>query len=428
MAAKPKQSDMNKQLKDLVYWEEFALHLPRIRQPHIDIIKREVRDNIAGQKQALFNKWLQLYSKPSWEDVIEALEKVDQETLASKLCTNLSKAYALQSSRSKSAVPRTPYALQSSHNKSVVPRTPEVHEQVTHNAVVNVPGNVVDDLKEFNLQFINITAELRSEVESKVNDDTKFFKHLVKKVEQNQAFDIDFQSVHTVDDFFRKIRPHYSFLDSHLIFTLISSISELSKEIKSKADEYRKKIEQFMKKTEIISLQEQLECYFQSFEKDTKVKVVIALENAWGKQSVWLVRQLVQQLLCLEHPEQCQWFRITKKCLLLTLSASKCLTVSLLENSKQKLQFMRLVGVISLQTGDYSLLKEEENEMFSFENSLIQAMIEDNIEAVQFLIEKVKVKVDAQTDQSVVTTTPDQLYQKESVSTHLLNELFYTFT
>ena len=198
--------------------------------------------------------------------------------------------------------------------------------------------------------------------------------------------------------------------------------------IKNKADEYREKIEQFMKKTKIISLQEQLDCYFQSFEKDTKVKVVIALENAWGRQSVWLVRQLVKQLLCLEHPEQCQWFRITKKCLLLTLSASKCLTVSLLENSKQKLQFMRLVGVISLQTGDYSLLKEEENEMFSFENSLIQAMIEDNIEAVQFLIEKVKVKVDAQTDQSVVTTTPDQLYQKESVSTHLLNELFYTFT
>ena len=67
-------------------------------------------------------------------------------------------------------------------------------------------------------------------MESKVNNDTEFLKHLVKNVEQNQAFDIDFQSVHTVDDFFRKIRPHYSFLDSHLIFTLISSIGELSKD------------------------------------------------------------------------------------------------------------------------------------------------------------------------------------------------------
>ena len=412
MAAKPKQSDLNKQLKDLVYWEEFALHLPRIRQPHIDTIKREVRDSIAGQKQALFNKWLQVYPKASWEDVIEALEKVDQETLVANLRTKLSKAYALQSS----------------HSESLVPRTPEVHKQVTHNALVNVPENVVDDLKEFNLQFIDLTTELRSEVESKVNNDTEFLKHLVKNVEQNQAFDIDFQSVHTVDDFFRKIRPHYSFLDSHLIFTLISSIGELSKIIKNKADEYREKIEQFMKKTKIISLQEQLDCYFQSFEKDTKVKVVIALENAWGRQSVWLVRQLVKQLLCLEHPEQCQWFRITKKCLLLTLSASKCLTVNLLENSKKKLQFIRLVGVISLQIGDHSLLKEEENEMFSFENSLIQAAIEDNVEAVQFLIEKVKVNVDTQADQSIVTTTPDQLYQTESISTYLLNELFFTFT
>ena len=100
--------------------------------------------------------------------------------------------------------------------------------------------------------------------------------------------------------------------------------------------------------TEIINLHQQLEKYFHSFESNVKVKVLITLENAWGRQSVWLVKQLVQQLLCLEHPEQCQWFRITKKCLLLILFASKCLTMSLFENSKQKLQFMRLVGVISL--------------------------------------------------------------------------------
>ena len=403
-----KESLLSEQLKDLVYWEGFAIHLPGIRQPHIDIIKREVRDNIDGQKQALFSKWLQIYPKASWENVIEALEKVDQQTLAVNVCAKLHKA-------DTSPIPIS---------QSVVPRESEVQREDRNEACVPVSKKVIDDLEKMNTEFVTLTTQMISEVESNVENDPKCLKHLVRHVEQHQAFDIDFQSVQTTDDFFRKLNPHYSFLDCYLIVSLALLLSQA---IASKAKQYKEETEHFMINTEIINLHQQLEKYFHCFESNVKVKVLITLENAWGKQSVWLVKQLVQQLLCLEHPEQCQWFRITKKCLLLTLSASKCLTVSLLENSKQKLQFMRLVGVISLQIGDYSLFKEDEKEMFSFDNSLIQATMDNNIDAVQFLLEKVKVYVDAQTTQPIVITTPDNQYQTESILMYFLKELSTTF-
>ena len=64
-------------LRDLVYWERFALHLPQITQitqTDIDIIKRDNPLNTTSQKQALSHKWLQVYSSASWELVILALE------------------------------------------------------------------------------------------------------------------------------------------------------------------------------------------------------------------------------------------------------------------------------------------------------------------------------------------------------------------
>ena len=167
-------------------------------------LKREVRDNIAGQKQALFSKWLQINPKASWENVIEALEKVDQQTLAANICAKLHK-------EDTSPMPIS---------QSVVPREPEVQRENRNEACVPVSKEVIDDLEEMNKEFMTLTTEMRSEVESNVENDPKCLKHLVRHVEQHQTFDIDFRSVQTADDFFRKLNPHYSFLDCYLIVSL----------------------------------------------------------------------------------------------------------------------------------------------------------------------------------------------------------------
>ena len=72
-------------LRDLVRWEPFALKLPRIRKPDVQRIKIENKEDVEGQKMALFDQWLRMDSRASWTAVVEALEMVNEPTLAGKI-------------------------------------------------------------------------------------------------------------------------------------------------------------------------------------------------------------------------------------------------------------------------------------------------------------------------------------------------------
>lgn len=64
---------LDKLLKDVVHWEEFALHLPGIRPGIIQEILIENPFNIAKQKQALYATWLEVHPSAVWNDVVSAL-------------------------------------------------------------------------------------------------------------------------------------------------------------------------------------------------------------------------------------------------------------------------------------------------------------------------------------------------------------------
>lgn len=83
---KPTVPELDKCLKDLVKdWKRFALHLPGIGPTDIDVIKEDVRDDAVQQKIALYSKWLKVYPDASWDDVVETLEKVDENSIAEQV-------------------------------------------------------------------------------------------------------------------------------------------------------------------------------------------------------------------------------------------------------------------------------------------------------------------------------------------------------
>lgn len=81
---KPTIKELNTCLKDLVEWNEFALYLPDIHQRDIKIII-ENNPYIVNQKIALYDKWLNVSPNASWDDVINALEEVGENTIAQQL-------------------------------------------------------------------------------------------------------------------------------------------------------------------------------------------------------------------------------------------------------------------------------------------------------------------------------------------------------
>ena len=79
---RPTAGELDLKLRDLVRWERVALQLPQIRQSHIDIIKQNNPLDTEMQKLALYAKWLALDQTASWENVVNALASVDENTIA----------------------------------------------------------------------------------------------------------------------------------------------------------------------------------------------------------------------------------------------------------------------------------------------------------------------------------------------------------
>ena len=77
--------ELNQQLLNLTDWDRFAIHLPLISQEEIKIIREDKTLDDVAQKLALFKKWLQVYPNASWDTVVLALEKIDENFLAQEI-------------------------------------------------------------------------------------------------------------------------------------------------------------------------------------------------------------------------------------------------------------------------------------------------------------------------------------------------------
>ena len=69
-------------LVGLIDWAVFAQHLPGIKERHIQKIEKENKGKLDDEKRALYRKWLQVYPKATWNDVIKALVNAEREDIA----------------------------------------------------------------------------------------------------------------------------------------------------------------------------------------------------------------------------------------------------------------------------------------------------------------------------------------------------------
>ena len=392
---KPEAKLLNEHLKDLVYWEGFALQLPNFKQSHIDTIKREESNNIAEQKQAMVNKWLQLYPDASWKDVASALEVVDENWIATRIRETFLDHHSQKESSLPSALEvvdenwiatriRETFLDHHSQKESSLPSKSQEMDEV------EVEEGVVTNLEHLHDSFVSLTEDIIGEVECAEKKECFFVERLVRHTEQEKAFPVSLDSVSTSNGFFRAIKPHYNFLNYYLLLSLTKFLSYT---IETESQKYKKNVKSFMKNTMIKHLRQKLKHFFLHSQFDNQVRVIISLQNAWGDQNVWLVEQLVVQLFSLKHPDQCQWFRIISGSFCIAFLVDQSITEKLVENSKMKVQFMRLVGVFQLQIGSTFVLEDKEDEKFTFEYSLIQATKNNDTEVVQFLAQFAQVNV-----------------------------------
>ena len=81
MSRRPEVKELQEAFEDIVYWENVATHLRRVKQSDIEVIKKQ-KEKPTEQKRELFNTWLKRCPTASWNDVREALNKAGEFTPA----------------------------------------------------------------------------------------------------------------------------------------------------------------------------------------------------------------------------------------------------------------------------------------------------------------------------------------------------------
>ena len=103
LSNRPQYDQLIELLDSLVNWQAFGMFLPGIKREEIQVIECEnIRFN--QQKAALFSKWLHVHPEASWQDVLYALEKSQEYSLASKVYQKLSTTLLTISNTSKGIV------------------------------------------------------------------------------------------------------------------------------------------------------------------------------------------------------------------------------------------------------------------------------------------------------------------------------------
>ena len=347
----------------MVNWEKFALHLPQITQPDIDIIKRDNSFNTASQKQALFNKWLRLYPNASWEHVIMALETADENSIAQTILQCLPEA-----------------AL--SPQKQLTP-----HEEI-------IQETTLLTLSELHGLFADLSFECERALKKLVQNKIVTLSDFVDRVRAEKAYNFkDLNGIKDCNQFFNVISQHYHFLDTHLLVVLVKKFLDPS-EILDKLLAHVDKIKKFKKQAEIQSLYKTLQPFV--IRSSNEAPVTIRVQNAWEHNKIWLVETLLQTMFHLKDNMILKWFRVIPGSLTIIFLVPQHKILLLTELSKNKVQFLRLTGVFTLQVGEEYILLDEENKAYSFTQALIEAKEADNYQAVQFLVQQVRVVISTQ--------------------------------
>ena len=370
--------DLDDKLRDLVKWKRFALYLPGIDQSDIEVIFTEKRDDVAEQKLLLFSKWLSVHPKATWQDVTHALEKADEFTIANKLRMKL-----------------LPPAISS-------PVSPQQTVDNTTKEEVEITEDIVEELDRLNTTFETLTIKSRKAIE----EGESSLDDVVTYVKGKRAYKIlGVTEVRNVAEFFDVIEPHYTFLNCYLLVNLALS---LLPSLEQSAQEYKKKNEEFKKSEKVRSLLKTLTRFFDKAKFKNNVEVTIKVQNVWGECNMWLVEVLVQTLFRLNSPDECKWFRVLPGSLCVVFMVHEDMLITLMNKCEQKIQFMELMGVISLDTRNSFLSVSEDNVEYTFEQSLIEATKGGNTEAVEFLIKQLHIDVNTRSNEEPTASLKEE--------------------
>ena len=335
-------------------WYMLGLYMGVPREDLSHIEKQFSNQGSPRCRAELFDVWMKRTLDASWETIAVALEKLGETVQAEKVrkrCSVLPAASTAHAGSNKSCTSSTVRI-----EKSLVISFSTLEREF---AVIVKNFEVLLKRKKISLmelgRFLDIRLDLDGEL-AKIND---------------------------IDDLLQQIRPHFCLFNTVILKDIVEEF--VGKPLKKQLENYECELEKFTKIAE-ISLLEKVKFLDQS-SSTVMPQVIFKLTGFWPSVTIKRFQRFVDHVFeanssALTH------IHVKQGCICVTWYARKSAIASLAARAKEKVLFMRHVGVLSLSVGDTVILEQEETEeeQTDLSSALIQAITADCTEAVEFLL------------------------------------------
>ena len=346
---------LTQEIDKVAIWHPLGIRLD-MTVDELTTIEREHPGDMARMMTAMLDKWLGKQEKPSWMSIIEALEKMSEMSLASKLRNKY---------MSPLQQPDSVCVAETQPTSSIV--LLEVHRS----------DPIVEKIEKLRDMYYELVTETESDLE-KANLTSKVIKRF------SQIHLGDEVTCATIEELIDQLKPFF-FLDYALLQKIINVFLRQEQSVVSKLDEYVQQLEQFKESTTVQQFMENIETA-QNASPQT-CTVTLQLVGGWLPKTISDLEKLLKEIFY-KKASILTHLKIVRKCVLVTYLVQRSEAISLIKAAQAKISFMMKVGVCVLQVGDTVVTStQSETSDFSFESSLIRSVKDNDINVLSFLLD-----------------------------------------
>ena len=271
------------------------------------------------------------------------------------------------------------------------PKAATDDQQVTEKVVLEVDkqDQVARELESLENKYLRLVIDARSTMEAA--------NLSVIELESFSQFYLD-KEVTTVKELFQLIKP-FCFLDYSLLETTITFLLDPAHKVVVDLSEYVKQLTNFKKSTTIKDFMQSIEKAHKSLttrQETVACTVTLRLVGGWLTKTMDDLDKLLKEIFQ-DKSSVLAHIRIIKGSIIVTYLAPQSEADSLVKLAQTKLSFMPQVGVCGLDIGQRTVISEVMHD-FSFQSSLFEAVVDNNINLLTFLL-NINISPDATDDQ-----------------------------
>ena len=346
-----------KELRQVTDWHMLGLYL-EIPPQELDKIRQQfLSEGVERCKAAMFDLWLRRNPNASWDNVASALEQAGEAVLAS----DVRKRFL--SSDSGSPLP-TDLVTGGEFKEATL--------------TLELKKATVRRFSKLESKFAVLVSNVKSALVEKV---TPMKLHSFLEVRLDQK--IEFCPSTSTADLFQCISPYYCFLNTMLLENIIDEF--IGEPLQCQLDEYEHQLDDFTSSTEIAIL-EMINSKCQPIPEGVPL-VILKLAGRCLNVTIKRFQELVNHIFGAKSGALSN-IRVKGGCICITWTTRESAIPSLVALAQEKVEFMRLVGVLRLTVGETIILEQTREEEREEENdlALMRAVTAGCTAAVEFLL------------------------------------------